>query len=584
MFTIKAPTTIHNHFDFQLINAEGQVVQTAYAENLVTDLFWRRWFTYNQQSYQGTYIGAIAIGTGTTPPESSDTQLTRRLAMADASLTSYDFNEPATLVFTATFAASENIVGDIAEVGLLTNTINYVANNYLLTHALLQDAEGNPIIIHKSDTDVLIVTATIYISITLPNYVIRYDYASRLNPLLQSLIKSGKFFKSPIGGPMGYTSGYTFFGMTLSKGTNVHFKNTPTYLSSYPTQVSRANFPTTAWGAYFHTANKASTMESQDIQLISGNYEERSLTLKKQRLLADSGFNDFMFTRILFAGIGYIELPNHEIFPPYIETLDVGIGDGITDTFICPIPIFRPNTDKIYIDDVLQVRDVDYVLDPNGNSKQCISIMSCNDPCQVYGKTVNYTSERLFQLINMPDDSNWASAVLKNPYATSLVPLIFEYEEPITLNTCYLYALANNVTNNLSTNIYFEYSMDGENYTTLFEVLNYNSNLKSSTQNLIPGGPIFKFDTVIAKYIRLRVEKNTSAYGEVDYISPMLGDPWYHASETYKRNISWFGYCDEGIKFTTPPTEGANIRIEAAVEYPFKHADNVIDFGCKILL
>lgn len=148
---------LHNRFDIEVRDAvTGEMKQKAQAFNIILDQFWTRLFA-NQSVYD-----YIQYGSGTGTPSASDTALFNWVAGAAASAYVYDDAHYAQgwNSFTRNIVLDEQTaVGvTITEVGLAGAT-----NSGLCTHAMLQDMNGNPITITKTNTDIIIIYATVYI-------------------------------------------------------------------------------------------------------------------------------------------------------------------------------------------------------------------------------------------------------------------------------------------------------------------------------------------------------------------------------------------------------------------------------------
>ena len=134
---------LHNRFDAELIDGTtGEIKQIAKAENVVCDTYWNHLFSSLES------ISYIHAGTGMGTPSSTDTRLFNFLASKSISLqvSSMDKNN---WKATQTVTLSENEwVGALTEVGLSPDSSEYTGD-YIFTHALFTDSEGQPITIQK---------------------------------------------------------------------------------------------------------------------------------------------------------------------------------------------------------------------------------------------------------------------------------------------------------------------------------------------------------------------------------------------------------------------------------------------------
>lgn len=161
--------SIHNRFDIEVVDSiSGEVKQKAFAENVVCDKIYG-FICSNSSSYGWNYN--ISCGDGTGTPSASDTALFNKVCAAASELYSRNWN-PKTNVYTVTKKAVFNetvAVGkNLTEVGIFASD-----GKTMCTHAMLQDMNGNPVSILKTDTDIINVYATVFCHFVLPNNSMR---------------------------------------------------------------------------------------------------------------------------------------------------------------------------------------------------------------------------------------------------------------------------------------------------------------------------------------------------------------------------------------------------------------------------
>ena len=148
---------IHNRFDIEVIDANtGKIKQKAEALNTICDNLWTWIF-----SEGGRYFRYIQYGTGSGVPSSSDKSLFSFLGYKQAEKVSDGISRGSgvyTLKRKITLSTTEAVGKTLTEVGIAAGT-----SSSLCTHAMLQDMNGNPVSIQKSDTDIINIYATIYI-------------------------------------------------------------------------------------------------------------------------------------------------------------------------------------------------------------------------------------------------------------------------------------------------------------------------------------------------------------------------------------------------------------------------------------
>ena len=160
---VKAVAKIRNRFDFVVEDVKtGEVVQRAKAENTVLN----NMVTFLQSTASGQYGVNIIYGTGTGTLDKTRTTLFARLGSILASGLTATYNVPPVESF-----STRNIVippdthtgQTLTEVGL-----SYWDNSTsIVTHALLEDSEGNPISIGPlTDTQQVTIYSTVYATYT----------------------------------------------------------------------------------------------------------------------------------------------------------------------------------------------------------------------------------------------------------------------------------------------------------------------------------------------------------------------------------------------------------------------------------
>ena len=507
MIELKAPLSIKNEYVLELYDKDGTLKDKAYAYNLVTDHFWQLAFAHN-----GWYpFSYIQIGTGTGTPSTSDIRLFRKLAEAQATRTNVKYAYPtSTATYKATFAASSSYIGVITEVGF--NTSTYDAS--LQTHALLQDSEGNPITINKTDTDTLIITAKVHCTVSASDDL--------------KLVSARSF--------IGFTRTFNIkaSGLRPEYFRLVASKALPTYST-----LSRANSS-------------------------SASPSTRSFTLITQRINKDTGNGCYVNT-VYVDGFGAVQLPNESIFPAYeLQPMLVGTGDGATTTFKCPIPDFVENTEVITVDGVELTRDTDYTVDPVGNTALNASSISAYSNFANINRTLDNTYGNCHQFGIRSLDKTGARG-----FGKADKPTTFDLGAEKTCNALYIDSLvcadSAPYSNAKDCTIVLEYSIDGATWQTACSVATKFvgrdgvSSLPADYKNML-----IKFDAITARYWRIY---SSGSYNLLPKYGLGSGG-----------GNSFFGYVGDGIIFKEPPAEGAEIKIKATVNRPFKTSDYLIDY------
>lgn len=137
-------------------------------KNLLLDTFFTQW---SQSSPTLSLSCNCFVGSGTTPPQVSDTQLESFVAQAPAtaSLSSYNSKEKigsdywAHSDLTFTFSPGQ-IISALGEIGIQMNT-HSVSHTKINSRALIKDSNGDPVVLQLTATDQLIVKYRLSIKI-----------------------------------------------------------------------------------------------------------------------------------------------------------------------------------------------------------------------------------------------------------------------------------------------------------------------------------------------------------------------------------------------------------------------------------
>jgi len=290
---------LHNRFDIEVIDSRtGKVKQKAQAENVILNQWWSQLEAGHAPNY------ALAFGSGSGTPAVTDTALFHYEGTLN---TIYDnsfidsWNGIAWYRKKVTLNEQQQVGKTFSEIGIITS------GNVLTTHAMLEDMNGNPVTITKTDVDIMHIYSTVY------------THWTSVNRFFHRSSSLGEYVQWGLGlnwGPLG---------MTLCYNKSAHY------------QMLRYSSPT--WGYVFDPTNKRLT--------ISGN---------TNRVPVESGNGD----GTKGGGIGYIVIGDTTFIMPVedfylgddIEGEAVGTGDGSTTRFYTKIDM--PENAKVYVDGVLQ--------------------------------------------------------------------------------------------------------------------------------------------------------------------------------------------------------------------------------------
>ena len=155
---------IHNRFDIEVVDVEtGEVKQKAQAFNVVCNNYFSRILTSGY-----AIADVIVVGSGSGTPSAADTWLFNYVgsASADSTYSPFDRLDSSEAYdgiwkrqIKRTIPNTQFVGTTITEVGLAYGT----SSGQLVTHAMLQDMNGNPISIAHTSTDIISVYCTIYL-------------------------------------------------------------------------------------------------------------------------------------------------------------------------------------------------------------------------------------------------------------------------------------------------------------------------------------------------------------------------------------------------------------------------------------
>lgn len=531
--------SIHNTYNLTLINTlTDEVKQKESTTNILTNGFY---YSFNRYAF----IEHCYIGTGTGEVKATDTKMFKQLGdyvrLNKSTIVKVDST---TLVIRLTFIfpANTTFVGKITELGL--HVWNNRTGGYpFISHALLKDAEGHPISIDKSDTDKLIVEVEMHISVpeTAGGFCteLMYNYPFAMGSSDNKI----KTLRSP-------ESMHVYFATSFFNGDSL---NTATF------DVSNA------------TVDYSNRSRKFSVRLNTGSYNNKYINY------------------ICVPGVGYIKFPNAEIMPNVpLSGLSVGKGDGVTKTFNNPLPLFVKNTDKVYVNGVLQVRGVDYTIDHKANPELVPSVTPGNFIKALHGGYITRAINQNVPLVPFCNAYAYADKFLSRATANSDgfakyrclagdSPLILELDEDcidtdvngILLRSMYIMNKSGSTTSIPNLKLKVEYSTDNNVYKEACKVdltgFNYSSKIDT------------KFDTVKAKYWKLSLDFTDTDEKYKQKADTIVLVPIYTTG--YIGNEPLLYYKGKPITFTNPPAKDAVITMDCELDRPYKTENWVIDFS-----
>lgn len=532
---LKIPISIANRYHVLLVGPEGEIKQESISHNTVcqnmfsNDADYNGWGLWNLRNLQ--------FGSGTGTPAISDTTLFKQLWGVAIQKVSHELKYPtSTIHMTFEVPANSSYVGTITELGLGDRA-------HLMTHALLSDAEGQPISIDKTDIDKLIVDVDLFITVTasepihLPDSVQNMDFVCNL--------------RDRAANETGYCGG-TMYSPYKNVELSTSIKAAQLNQHRQRKQAwSGADMPSSAYNTHYGAQLGACTF---------GGYNNRKMTLTTKRIAQDLKLtDDIYFKGLTILGWGYIPFPNHDVFPVYtIENIKIGVGDGETSIYKNPLAYFIPNTEEITVNGVLLTRDVDYTIEAHNNADMYVELSPCNEAIISggYQAQCNYYPEAFRRSLSTGTDIPGWDARNCTHSINKDNPIFIDMLESVTCNAIRIPQFWGAGTYELF------YSEDGEEYISVTTLSKPNTTAEVHTI----------FDSITARYWKLTTTTTNTGTNIGNFNQP-------------KAYCAFLGYVGDGnITFTNPPAEDAEILMKVDMDLPYKNSNWVIDISAEFTI
>lgn len=373
---------IHNRFDVEVVDvATGEIKQKARAFNVVLNNYYSVALNWPENHPSSS---TIAVGGGTGTPSPSDTALFQSIGNAQYNASLYGSYNRVDASRVNEGVISRQLKNTIPNDALLNTTITemgLIANGTLVTHAMLQDMNGNPISINHTATDVINIICTIYLHFDPTAPVVNYNNYV---------------------GDSNRAGGATYFWALLMY--TAMETSSPGYWS-YP---AWGNGQGNLWTSYLAFGKNNGTRLISPVSFsktVTRDIANRTLTMKFAQVgISQANVEGGIGTIINCVGKSYGYDVGNEIVifasnTPYtIESESVGVGDGSTTKFKTKFD--KPYAATVYVNGVAQTSGVTVSKTPRialtGNS----------------GTICNYLKERYSDNINAMTDAT--SIQLKN--------------------------------------------------------------------------------------------------------------------------------------------------------------------------
>ena len=565
---------IHNYFDLILTNTRTGEEKHYHAENIVLD----RYYSTRLVGSSNT-IGTIQLGTGVGTLSTNRTSLFSHLISHTYTTTGSNtvfYTEVAQLserrykiTMQTTFIETE-ANGDLTEIGLGTGT----GNNQLVTHALFTDSENNPITITKTNVDRLTITATLFAEYSITGVLKPFGSGYRPDGVSNPALVCNTEIDLKNSAPWSITG-------ELSTGNDVtkrcdNLARLPRLLlgrsSALITTASQGTTNNDLSISYYLVTIPSSPSHSSELVSNSRREEPRFLYLtgnaKAYYTLAsglirselsgqyNSGSGNIVYDGVTYTyqikAIGwhnlvYIQLPNHDIFPPKLLTFEL-TADGTSTGYNLGVPELMTSGVEVSIDGVVQDSST-YTF--YGKDFNLIQAWASADTKYIKEIQAFYTAATGGRRYDVPfphwvsSDSDLGGYLIDDGNGGQPA-IIYDFESPKTVDT-----LASMSTAILS------YSSDCTNWTQAASI----TKVPSASNHSV----VYKhFTPVAARYWKVTFATDRGMT-LVNWDRPLIA---LHSE---------FDEMKPQIEFNNPPAAGAVITVKAYTEYPIKNENWIIN-------
>lgn len=296
---LEVGSKIHNRFEIEVRDARtGEIKQRGQAENIILNRMYERLCNFN------SYFNYIHFGKGEGALDTSRNILFDELGYKQAVTEEIIKDFPVSRWVRKIVLNPEEYVGEsITEVGISDTYSSSKSSSYINTHALIKDAEGNLLNILKTDTDVVVIYATVFIELQDKSDNIHFLRVNN-NSLLDYLLGSSS--------PSSTIQACTEIAKTISKDV----------ISS-------------------NVTNKAAT---------------KTVDINNRKVIFTTryGINEgnIPINAIQLQNTMRVLLPDSKVFTSHSISVNVGVGDGNTSSFILPVSNYKSEKDRYYLDGV----------------------------------------------------------------------------------------------------------------------------------------------------------------------------------------------------------------------------------------
>lgn len=300
-------TNIHNKFKIEVRNVvTKEIKQEGFAENIVLDRMYSRLMSFNS-FFTRIHVGG---GTGTLSPTRTTlfSPIANKEAVVDEKVKDYPVSSVTKKI---QFGTTEQNGKTFTEVGISEST------SAINTHALIKDAEGNPLSITKTDIDVVTIYATIYFElIENPNSDGKFNQIVNNNMLVSYVIDNNNFTPSLWLGRIGGGNLYNYINYRQSTHSLTRTSDSINRKNTYSTRIDTgdANYDIKemslgdVYRIDLENAQSWSDFILQDINVGTGDGVNTTFSINRR------GFSNLTVKVDGVDAANYILNNNHELF------------------------------------------------------------------------------------------------------------------------------------------------------------------------------------------------------------------------------------------------------------------------------
>lgn len=543
---------MHNRFDVKVCDAKtGEIKQTAVAYNVVLDEYFKARFDMNYYIAYWADFGRIDIGSGTGTPAITDTSLFTYVGQKGliSSETTYAY-PTSNKTMICKLEANEFNGTNITEVGLeLVSSRGANTYTQLVTHAMLQDSEGQQISITKTDEDVVYITAVFYATITLSGFGNNGIYPQAQHNALASFL--------------------------LGNGL-------PSDWRGWLISTTRTDMTSSS---EFESAEQ--TAKSYSLTMTNPNLSALTFDLGDKTIL-DTEWNNHKVGTFGIPGVGAFVLPDASVFPDYAVTrTSLGEGDGVTQDFNIKCPLIKPGSLRVFVNNI-ELSASEYIFDADNNchddrESYYTAGMKCTDSNVQFGNfALNQSTgtERCDPMLwqyKATDGNKYPSYVTVD----SAHPIWIDFEESKTCNRLRIdrtdaYGYVNEIV--------IEHSDDNSTWTRISDAV------LTTTDGTVGSVKLYEwaFTGVSARYWRVYNPQRSWTYSFLNINSYAPGQVTFAFGKrdgVERVYASFFlGKVVPGLHLNTAPADGEAVEATYALTTPYKTANNILRMTCTVQL